>query len=174
MVEDALSADFCILSMNIPNVMGIVNELASEGKNAVQDYWIRDSVDVGRILPWYMFQIGQPSSSLLDGAPNASIMSALDVQERDIHELVVATARYGALFSVEGLYRYLARKVCGLGVLSNIFLTYWPIISVLIIRLHRLGISTIPISSILTHEYPIYERNWKQHLSLPVISINDQ
>ena len=111
MVEDASSADFCILSLALPDSEGIANLLRSEGKQVIQDYWIRDSVDAGQLLPWYSYQIGTSSSMpKAIGREDPQIFSA-ETEERDIHELVATSARYWPLLSEEELCRYVSRKV---------------------------------------------------------------
>jgi hypothetical protein len=110
-VEDASSADFCIVSLIAPGADGIAEELQAEGKLAIQDYWIRDSIDAGKLLPWYPYQIGPPPSLLPGSARIPSFSSTTETEERDIHELVIMSARYWPLFSVDELHRYASRKV---------------------------------------------------------------
>ncbi|KIM28093.1 hypothetical protein M408DRAFT_24108 [Serendipita vermifera MAFF 305830] len=109
-VEDPLSAQFCVLSLNIPNLDGIVSELVSKGKLTVQDYWIRDSVELRRLLPWYSYRMVPPTSLTNNTIPIPLPISEEDVEARDIHELVVFLARYGLLSSSEDLYRRVSRK----------------------------------------------------------------
>jgi hypothetical protein len=109
-VEDASSADFCIVSLAAPGADRIAEELRLEGKLAIQDYWIRDSIDAERLLPWYPYQIG-PSSSLSASVGKTASSASTTETERDIHELVIMSARYWPLFSVEELHRYTSRKV---------------------------------------------------------------
>ncbi|KIM28097.1 hypothetical protein M408DRAFT_147960 [Serendipita vermifera MAFF 305830] len=109
-VEDAISAHFCILSLNIPNVDGIVNELASKSKLVVQDYWIRDSIEMRRLLPWYSYEMVSPTSPSNDAIPDALFTSDEVIEARDVHELVIIMARYGLLLPSDDLHRHLSRK----------------------------------------------------------------
>ncbi|KIM28071.1 hypothetical protein M408DRAFT_329719, partial [Serendipita vermifera MAFF 305830] len=109
-VEDASSADFCVISLATPHAGALAEELGLQEKVTVQDYWIRDSVYAKRLLPWYPYQIG-PSLSSSTGAERVlSTMSPTELEERDTHEFVVTSARYWPLFSMEELYRYVSRK----------------------------------------------------------------
>ena len=110
-VEEASAADFCILSPVLPDADGIAEELRSEGKIAIQDYWIRDSMDAGQLLPWYSYQIGGPSSIAKANEKVTSLTLTEEAEERDIHELVATSARYWPLLSEEELCRYVSRKV---------------------------------------------------------------
>ena len=151
-VVNALSADFCILSINIPNVGAIADELMSEGKLAVQDYWIRDSVDAASLLPWYTYQVTPSSFAPGDTSQDLGMMSAGDVEERDIHELVVTTARYGALISANELYRHLSRKVTNRQMaVQRIILTIYSVNSALIALQSHSSVYAKPIVSILNH-----------------------
>lgn len=109
-VEDALAAHFCILSLAIPDVDGLANELVSKSKLAVHDYWIRDSVDARRLLPWYPYEMAPSTSPSNDNISGRLRMSEEEIEARDIHEFVVIMARYGPLFSSEDIYRHLIRK----------------------------------------------------------------
>jgi hypothetical protein len=110
-VEEASAADFCILSPVLPDADGIAEELRAEGKLAIQDYWIRDSMDAGQLLPWYSYQIGGSSSISKANGKDTSLTSAEEAEERDTHELVTTSARYWPLLSEEELCRYVSRKV---------------------------------------------------------------
>lgn len=93
-----------------PNAQGIAEELGSEEKAAIQDYWIRDSIYARRLLPWYPYQVG--TSTVFTGPEKvSSTMSATELEERDVHEFVIISARYWPLFCMEELYRYVSRKV---------------------------------------------------------------
>jgi hypothetical protein len=110
-VEEASAADFCILSPVLPDADGIAEELRAGGKLAIQDYWIRDSMDAGQLLPWYSYQIGGPSSIARITGKDTSLTMTAEAEERDVHELVATSARYWPLLSEEELCRYVSRKV---------------------------------------------------------------
>jgi hypothetical protein len=110
-VEEASLAEFCILSPVLPDVEGIAEELRAEGKLAIQDYWIRDSVDAGQLLPWYPYQIGSSSSVRRTNWRDVPLTMAVETEERDVHELIATSARYWPLLSEEELCRYVSRKV---------------------------------------------------------------
>ncbi|KIM28095.1 hypothetical protein M408DRAFT_24110 [Serendipita vermifera MAFF 305830] len=109
-VKEADLAHFVILSLSIPNVDAIASELVSIGKITVQDYWVRDSVEARRLLPWYPYEVTPSASISSDVTLGGSLMSADQIEERDLHELVVTNARYGWLLSSEELFRHLSRK----------------------------------------------------------------
>ena len=110
-VEDASVADLCILSLAIPGADEISERLHSEGKLAIQDYWIRDSVDAERLLPWYPYQVGAPLSHSVGYGRCSFSISTAETEERDVHEFVTVSARYWPLFSAEELHRYVSRRV---------------------------------------------------------------
>lgn len=73
--------------------------LHGEGKLVIQDWWIRNSVQVGRVLPWYDYEVVE------------RVNSTITEEERDWHELISAAARYWPLLTAEVLYQFVARQV---------------------------------------------------------------
>jgi hypothetical protein len=98
--EDLSSADFTILSTSILGIDSIVSVLRGEGKIALQEWWIRNSVDAGKLLPWYPYVIA-----------NETDEQKLSDSQRDLHELTVVAARYWPLLVGERLYQFVARRV---------------------------------------------------------------
>lgn len=100
MTKDVSSADFVLVSASIPGVSFLVDALIKEEKMAIQDLWIKNSVCLGRVLPWYPYMVGTETHGYQITGP-----------ERDLHEFTTAVARYWPILSGERLYQFVARRV---------------------------------------------------------------
>lgn len=100
MTKGLAEVDFVIVSTSTPGFNLLVDALIKEEKWAIQDLWIKDSVDLRRVLPWYEYMVG---TETYDRQMTGS--------ERDLHELTIAAARYWPILAGEQLYQFVTRRV---------------------------------------------------------------
>jgi len=100
-VDSISDADFCLLSACRPDATEAAAHIVKEGNLAIDASWIWESVSLGRLLPWYQYQLRKP-----DGPEDTSD------EIRDLHELTVCLARHLPIVgSTASIYTHLAMKV---------------------------------------------------------------
>ena len=153
----------------------LADKLLSEGKLAVQDYWIRDSVDAATLLPWYSYQVMPSPFALGDISQGSGMLSVRDVEKRDIHQLVVTAARHGAVLLANDLYKHISRKVINYHMsMQRTVLTVYSSTSVLTALRSHSGFCTKPIVSTLNRRLSTYDKNLKVLLVSAAASTSSQ
>jgi hypothetical protein len=100
-VSSIAAADYCLLSACRPDAMEAAARVIEEGGTAIDASWLWESNAVGRLLPWYPYQLGKDNKH-----PDMSD------EMRDTHELATSLARYLPFASsVDSIYLHLAMRV---------------------------------------------------------------